>query len=99
MSELHLVETCREMGSMREYLKGLVLGLVVNALTILGWVYVGMWAPSVANVLLALLLLGIYGLEDKFAFPAGYWTVELFSFILWLTGVGGMLNLANQTGG
>lgn len=78
---------------MLEFFKGALLSLVVNALTIAGWMYIGVWPPSVGNVLLALLLVGIYGLEDKWAFPIGYWVVELLSIIFWLMGVGALLQL------
>ncbi|HWI52820.1 MAG TPA: hypothetical protein VNT01_11845 [Symbiobacteriaceae bacterium] len=73
---------------MWEFTKGALLSLVVNVLTILGWWYIGMWPPSLGNVTLALLILGFYGLEDQWAFPLGYWTVELLSIIVWLSGMG-----------
>lgn len=66
---------------------GVLVSLAVNALTVLGWYYGDPWIPSVANVGLALWVLGYYGLEDRWAFPLGYWLVELFAVVLWLTGV------------
>jgi hypothetical protein len=69
-------------------LPGALLSLVVNVLTILGWIYIGMWPPSLGNVTLALLILGIYGLEDKWAFPLGYWAVELLFVVVWISGMG-----------
>ncbi len=79
---------------MANFLKGALLSLVVNGLTVLGWYYLGHWPTSIANVLLALLILGIYGLEDKWAFPIGYWTVEVLSVALWMTGVGALIQLS-----
>lgn len=79
---------------MAEFMKGAGLSFGVNLLTVVGWVYVGIWPPSVGNVLLALLLTGIYGLEDRWAFPIGYWIVELLAIIAWMMGVGGMLQMA-----
>jgi hypothetical protein len=76
------------------YLKGAGIALVINALTILGWLYIGMWAPSVINVLVALLIVGYYGLEDKWSFPLGYWTIELLSIVLWMTGIGVIMGQA-----
>jgi hypothetical protein len=76
------------------YLKGAGIALVINALTILGWLYIGMWAPSVINVLVALLVVGYYGLEDKWSFPLGYWTIELLSIVLWMTGIGVIMGQA-----
>jgi len=78
---------------MVEFLKGAVLSVVVNVLTVLGWYSLGPWPTSIANVLLALLIIGIFGLEDKWAFPIGYWTVEVLSITLWMMGVGALLQL------
>jgi hypothetical protein len=69
------------------YLKGVALSLFVNVLTIVGWFYVGMWLPAIANALIALLVVGLWGLEDQWAFPLGYWTVELLAMVFWLTGM------------
>lgn len=79
---------------MTEFLKGALLSLAVNVLTVLGWAYIGPWPPSLANVLLALLLTGIYGLEDKWAFPTGYWAVELLAIVAWIVGLGALLQVA-----
>jgi hypothetical protein len=76
------------------YLKGAGIALVINALTILGWIYVGMWAPSIINVLVALLVVGYYGLEDKWSFPLGYWTIELLAILLWMAGLGVIMGQA-----
>jgi hypothetical protein len=76
------------------YFKGASIALVINALTILGWLYIGMWAPSVINVLVALLVVGYYGLEDKWSFPLGYWTIELLAILLWMTGIGVIMGQA-----
>lgn len=73
---------------MRDFLAGVLLSLVVNVLTVLGWYYIGMWLPSLLNVGLALLILGFWGLEDKWAFPGGYWTVQLMAIVLWISGMG-----------
>ncbi|HEY3367257.1 MAG TPA: hypothetical protein VGK74_19545 [Symbiobacteriaceae bacterium] len=84
---------------MVQYAKGFALSFVVNALTILGWYYIGMWVPAVVNVGLALVILGFYGLEDKWAFPGGYWTVELLSVVLWIDGMGALLQAGGSSGG
>ena len=73
---------------MRDFVAGALLSLVVNVLTVLGWYYIGMWLPSLLNVGLALLILGFWGLEDKWAFPGGYWTVQLAAIVLWISGMG-----------
>lgn len=73
---------------MWEYGKGIGAALVVNVLTLVGWMYVGMWLPAVVNAMAALLILGIYGLEDKWAFPLGYWTVQLLAIVVWLSAMG-----------
>lgn len=73
---------------MLQFLAGAALSLVVNALTILGWYYGGPWVPSAVNVLLALVFLGYYGLEDRWSFPLGYWSVELLAVVAWLSGLG-----------
>lgn len=65
---------------------GTLLSLVINTLTILGWYYGNPLVPSVVNVGLALWVLGYYGLEDQWAFPLGYWLVELAAVVLWLSG-------------
>lgn len=79
---------------MREYGKGLALGLLINGLTVLGWFYIGPLIPAAANALLALIILGLYGLEEKWAFPFGYWTVELLFVIASIVGMGGIFQLA-----
>ncbi len=79
---------------MMEFLKGALLSLVVNTLAVVGWAYMGPLWPSLGNVLLALLLLGIYGLENKWAFPTGYWAVQLVAIVLWVSGIGALLQLA-----
>lgn len=76
---------------MRELAAGGVLSLVVNGLTVVGWLYMGPWWPSVGNVLLVLTVTMIYGLEDRWAFPLGYWAIELLSIAIWLMGVGPLL--------
>ncbi|HYG56514.1 MAG TPA: hypothetical protein VD902_00400 [Symbiobacteriaceae bacterium] len=73
---------------MLEYFKGAGLSLVINVGTMIGWMYLGVWIPSVVNALLALLILGLYGLEDRWAFPGGYWTVQLLCYVVWLSGMG-----------
>jgi hypothetical protein len=73
---------------MREFAKGVALSLFVNVLTVVGWIYIGMWLPAVANALIALLAVGLWGLEDQWAFPLGYWAVELLSMVVWLSGMG-----------
>lgn len=73
-------------------LKGIALSLVVNVLTILGWLLVGVWPPAIVNALMALLILGIYGLEDKWGFPLGYWVVELLFIVAWIMGLGAMVS-------
>lgn len=72
-------------GGGAEYLKGGLVSLGVNVLTILGWLFIGPWLPAVVNVLLALGILGVYGLDDRWAFPLGYWTVELLAASLWMS--------------
>lgn len=81
------------------YAKGFVLSFLVNALTILGWMYIGMWVPAVVNVGMALLVLGYYGLEEKWAFPAGYWTVQLLAVVAWFTGMGAGFQYGGSVGG
>jgi len=76
---------------MLQFLKGTVLSLLVNALTVLGWVFIGVWTPAIGNVLLALVIVGIYGLEDRWAFPLGYWAVELLSVVAWFMGLGALI--------
>lgn len=73
---------------MVESLKGAGLAVAANLLTMVGWFYMGLWIPSAANALLALLVLGLYGLEDKWAFPMGYWAVQLLFYVAWLSGMG-----------
>ena len=79
---------------MLDYGKGLVLGILINGLTVVGWLYIGPLIPAGANALLALIILGLYGLEDKWAFPFGYWTVELLFVVTAMMGVGGLVKSA-----
>jgi len=62
---------------------------------------VGCRFPAVANVLLALIILGFYGLEDKWAFPLAYWAIQLLAIVLWVTGMGAALQFgfSQQSGG
>ncbi|MGE5675906.1 MAG: hypothetical protein ACM3XM_18820 [Mycobacterium leprae] len=82
-----------------EFGKGALLSLVVNALTILGWYYLGPWLPAAGNVLLALIVLLVYGLEDQWSLPLGYWAVQLVAFILWIDGLGLMMSFGSSGGG
>lgn len=70
-----------------QFLQGVLASLVVNALTIVGWWFLSAWPPAIANVALALVIVGVYGLEDRWAFPLGYWAVELVVAFLWLAGI------------
>lgn len=70
---------------MIEFAKGAILSLVINALTVVGWLYIGMWLPSITNALVALLVAGLWGLDDEWAFPIGYWTVQVLAVVAWLT--------------
>lgn len=76
---------------MSQAFKGIALSLVVNALTLLGWILVGVWPPAIVNALMAILILGIYGLDDKWGFPLGYWVVELLFIVAWIMGLGTMV--------
>jgi hypothetical protein len=68
---------------------GALASLIVNGLTVAGWYYLqDPLMPSVVNVALALGVLGYFGLEDRWAFPAGYWAVELLCVAFWLQGFG-----------
>lgn len=78
---------------MWEFAKGAGISLVINMATVVGWSYLGPWIPSVVNVLTALLVLGIYGLEERYAFPMGYWSIQLLSILGWLVGIGGLLGM------
>jgi hypothetical protein len=73
---------------MKQYLLGAVAAILVNLLTVLGWMTIGPFFPAAANALVALAVAGIWGLEDKWAFPMGYWTVQLLVIVFWLTGMG-----------
>lgn len=77
---------------MLAFAKGAGLSLLINALTVVGWLYVGMWLPSIANALIALLVAGLWGLDDEWAFPIGYWTVQVLAIVAWLMllGYGGL---------
>lgn len=81
---------------MLELMKGALLALVVNILTIIGWLFLGPWVTSVANVLLALILTGIYGLEDKWGFVLSYWFVQLTVFALWIMGFLSVLSFVSE---
>jgi|GEM_PF-6594122 len=78
-----------------QFLRGMLASLLVNVLTIVAWLFLGAWPPAVVNVALALVILGVYGLENQWAFPLGYWTVELVAAFLWVAGINllGLINL------
>lgn len=78
---------------MAELVKGGLLSLAVNVLTVVGWLRLGPWWPSVGNVLLVLSITMIYGLEDRWGFPMGYWAVELVFIAIWLLGVGPLVQM------
>lgn len=84
---------------LRTYGRGILLSLVVNVLTVLGWFVIGPWPPAIVNVLLALIILGVYGLEDKWAFPLGYWTVQVPVAFLWMASWGLLGLVSGSTGG
>lgn len=77
------------------FLKGVLVSVLVNLLTLAGWLFLGPWVPAVLNVALALVILGVYGLENRWAFPLGYWAVELPVAFAWIASVGllGLINL------
>ncbi len=78
---------------MLQFLYGITASLLINLLTVAGWYVAGPWIPSVINVLLALLILGYYGLEDRWAFPLGYWTVQVVAVAAWISGLGALTTI------
>ncbi|MHB9144994.1 MAG: hypothetical protein ACYC5Y_06620 [Symbiobacteriia bacterium] len=83
---------------LRTFGQGALVSLLVNVLTVLGWLVLGPWPPAIANVLLALIILGVYGLDDKWAFPLGYWTIEVPAAFLWMASWGLLGLISGGTG-
>ncbi len=79
-----------------EFLKGLTVAVLINVATIVGWWLVGPWLPAAFAAGTALVVTGVYGLNDRWPFVGGYWAGQLVFVILWLAGMIVPLTLLNQ---